>query len=268
MLVSLADLRYVLFLFLRQCCDSRYDPTLVFNADPGEIFTIRNVANVVPPFVKNEDKKAETAHHGTCAAIEYAVKSLKVEAIVVLGHAQCGGCAHALSLFSPPAAATTTTSNEEEEKNNNNSSDDGSGYVDAWCGLIKESVKHVCAEYDKDERLRQLEHENVRRSVENVKTFPFVQERIAKGELKVRGGFFTIFSGGLSMMDEETKAFKRIKDIELSDEKAPPPAADAPAGKEEANPRILRKAPVQTRGKRKNRRNATKEKERACVAKQ
>lgn len=268
MLVSLADLRYVLFLFLRQCCDSRYDPTLVFNADPGEIFTIRNVANVVPPFVKNEDKKAETAHHGTCAAIEYAVKSLKVEAIVVLGHAQCGGCAHALSLFSPPAAATTTTSNEEEEKNNNNSSDDGSGYVDAWCGLIKESVKHVCAEYDKDERLRQLEHENVRRSVENVKTFPFVQERIAKGELKVRGGFFTIFSGGLSMMDEETKAFKRIKDIELSEEKAPPPAADAPAGKEEANPRILRKAPVQTRGKRKNRRNATKEKERACVAKQ
>jgi carbonic anhydrase len=244
-LVSLADLRYVLFLFLHQCCDSRYDPTLVFNADPGEIFTIRNVANVVPPFVKNEDKKAETAHHGTCAAIEYAVKSLKVEAIVVLGHAQCGGCAHALSLFSPPAAATTTTSNEEEEKNNNNSSDDGSGYVDAWCGLIKESVKHVCAEYDKDERLRQLEHENVRRSVENVKTFPFVQERIAKGELKVRGGFFTIFSGGLSMMDEETKAFKRIKDIELSEEKAPPPAADAaagvaadaaPAGKEEANP--------------------------------
>ena len=187
--------------------------------------------------MKNEDKKAETAHHGTCAAIEYAVKSLKVEAIVVLGHAQCGGCAHALSLFSPPAAATTTTSNEEEEKNNNNnnSSDDGSGYVDAWCGLIKESVKHVCAEYDKDERLRQLEHENVRRSVENVKTFPFVQERIAKGELKVRGGFFTIFSGGLSMMDEETKAFKRIKDIELGEEKAPPPAADA-AGKEEANP--------------------------------
>jgi len=81
--------------------------------------------------------------------------------------------------------------------------------------------------------------------VENVKTFPFVQERIAKGELKVRGGFFTIFSGGLSMMDEETKAFKRIKDIELSEEKAPPPAADAaagpaadaaPAGKEEAKP--------------------------------
>ena len=107
--------------------------------------------------------------------------------------------------------------------------------MDAWCGLIKESVKHVCAEYDKDERLRQLEHENVRRSVENVKTFPFVQERIAKGELKVRGGFFTIFSGELSMMDEETKAFKRIKDIELGEEKAPPPAADA-AGKEEANP--------------------------------
>ena len=87
------------------CCDSRYDPTLVFNADPGEIFTVRNVANVIPRFVKHEDKTAETAHHGTCAAIEYAVKSLKVEAIVVLGHAQCGGCAHALSLFSEPEEA-------------------------------------------------------------------------------------------------------------------------------------------------------------------
>ena len=194
------------------CCDSRYDPTLVFNADPGEIFTVRNVANVIPKFVKHEDKKAETAHHGTCAAIEYAVKSLKVEAIVVLGHAQCGGCAHALSLFSEPEEAKVVGAKKEEKKDAVDDEDDGSGYVDAWCGLLKESVKRVCSEYDKDERLRQLEHENVRQSVENVKTFPFVRDRIAKGELKVRGGFFTIFSGGLCVMDEETKVFERIKD--------------------------------------------------------
>ena len=189
------------------CCDSRYDPTLVFNADPGEIFTVRNVANVIPRFVKHEDKKAETAHHGTCAAIEYAVKTLKVEAIVVLGHAQCGGCAHALRLFSEPEGAKV-----EKKDADVDDEDDGSGYVDAWCGLLKESVKRVCSEYDKDERLRQLEHENVRQSVENVKTFPFVRDRIAKGELKVRGGFFTIFSGGLCVMDEGTKVFERIKD--------------------------------------------------------
>jgi carbonic anhydrase len=202
------------------CCDSRYDPTLVFNADPGEIFTVRNVANVIPRFVKHEDKTAETAHHGTCAAIEYAVKSLKVEAIVVLGHAQCGGCAHALSLFSEPEEAKVEKKDADVDED-----DDGSGYVDAWCGLLKESVKRVCSEYDKDERLRQLEHENVRQSVENVKTFPFVRDRIAKGELKVRGGFFTIFSGGLCVMDEETKVFERIKDddehtLESEEEKA------------------------------------------------
>ena len=215
------------------CCDSRYDPTLVFNADPGEIFTVRNVANVIPRFVKHEDKKAETAHHGTCAAIEYAVKSLKVEAIVVLGHAQCGGCAHALSLFSEPEEAKVEKKDADVAED-----DDGSGYVDAWCGLLKESVKRVCSEYDKDERLRQLEHENVRQSVENVKTFPFVRDRIAKGELKVRGGFFTIFSGGLCVMDEETKVFERIKDddehtLESEEEKAASKAAPEVGGEKD-----------------------------------
>jgi len=215
------------------CCDSRYDPTLVFNADPGEIFTVRNVANVIPRFVKHEDKTAETAHHGTCAAIEYAVKSLKVEAIVVLGHAQCGGCAHALSLFSEPEEAKVEKKDADVDED-----DDGSGYVDAWCGLLKESVKRVCSEYDKDERLRQLEHENVRQSVENVKTFPFVRDRIAKGELKVRGGFFTIFSGGLCVMDEETKVFERIKDddehtLESEEEKAASKAAPEVGGEKD-----------------------------------
>ncbi len=70
------------------CCDSRCDPTAVFDAKPGEIFSVRNVANVVPPLVKRKEKMKD---HGTVSAIEYAVKSLEVEAIVVLGHAQCGG---------------------------------------------------------------------------------------------------------------------------------------------------------------------------------
>ena len=115
------------------CCDSRYDPTLVFNADPGEIFTVRNVANVIPRFVKHEDKKAETAHHGTsCAAIEYAVKSLKVEAIVVLGHAQCGGCAHALSLFSEPEEAKVEKKDADVDED-----DDGSGSWTRGAGYSK-----------------------------------------------------------------------------------------------------------------------------------
>jgi len=183
------------------CCDSRCDPTAVFDAKPGEIFSVRNVANVVPPLRKEEKKD-----HGTVSAIEYAVKSLEVEAIVVLGHAQCGGCAHALNLFSSPKTKTSETTKDDDD-------DDGSGSVDAWCGHIEESVKRVCSKtYDtEEERLRALEHENVRRSVENVQTYPFVRERVAKGELRVRGGFFTIRSGEVAMMDEDTKAFTPIK---------------------------------------------------------
>ena len=187
------------------CCDSRCDPTAVFDAKPGEIFSVRNVANVVPPLVKRKEKMKD---HGTVSAIEYAVKSLEVEAIVVLGHAQCGGCAHALNLFSSPKTKTSETTKDDDDDD-----DDGSGSVDAWCGHIEESVKRVCSKtYDtEEERLRALEHENVRRSVENVQTYPFVRERVAKGELRVRGGFFTIRSGEVAMMDEDTKAFTPIK---------------------------------------------------------
>ena len=190
------------------CCDSRCDPTAVFDAKPGEIFSVRNVANVVPPLVVKRKEKM-MKDHGTVSAIEYAVKSLEVEAIVVLGHAQCGGCAHALHLFSSPKTKTSEKTKDDDDDVN----DDGSGSVDAWCGHIEESVKRVCSKtYDtEEERLRALEHENVRRSVENVQTYPFVRERVAKGELRVRGGFFTIRSGEVAMMDEDTKAFTPIK---------------------------------------------------------
>ena len=190
------------------CCDSRCDPTAVFDAKPGEIFSVRNVANVVPPLVVKRKEKM-MKDHGTVSAIEYAVKSLEVEAIVVLGHAQCGGCAHALHLFSSPKTKTSEKTKDDDDDVN----DDGSGSVDAWCGHIEESVKRVCSKtYDtEEERLRALEHENVRRSVENVQTYPFVRERVAKGALRVRGGFFTIRSGEVAMMDEDTKAFTPIK---------------------------------------------------------
>ena len=194
------------------CCDSRCDPTAVFDAKPGEIFSVRNVANVVPPCCvqdKESNKDDKKIDHGTISAIEYAVKSLEVEAIVVLGHAQCGGCAHALHLFSSPKTKTSEKTKDDDDDVN----DDGSGSVDAWCGHIEESVKRVCSKtYDtEEERLRALEHENVRRSVENVQTYPFVRERVAKGALRVRGGFFTIRSGEVAMMDEDTKAFTPIK---------------------------------------------------------
>ena len=190
------------------CCDSRCDPTAVFDAKPGEIFSVRNVANVVPPLVVKRKEEKMMKDHGTVSAIEYAVKSLEVEAIVVLGHAQCGGCAHALNLFSSPKTKTSETTKDDDDDD-----EDGSGSVDAWCGHIEESVKRVCSKtYDtEEERLRALEHENVRRSVENVQTYPFVRERVAKGALRVRGGFFTIRSGEVAMMDEDTKAFTPIK---------------------------------------------------------
>ena len=138
------------------CCDSRCDPTAVFDAKPGEIFSVRNVANVVPPLVVKRKEEKMMKDHGTVSAIEYAVKSLEVEAIVVLGHAaRRRVCARALHLFSSPKTKTSEKTKDDDDDVN----DDGSGSVDAWCGHIEESVKRVCSKtYDtEEERLRALE---------------------------------------------------------------------------------------------------------------
>ena len=142
------------------CADSRVDPATIFGVAPGELFVIRNVANIVPPHSAYAD--APNSHlAGTAAALEFAVGHLRVSRIVVMGHAKCGGVAAALGNAQNPDATPT----------------EGSGryYIDQWVGLMDEDGKNAVEEnpqMDQDGLQLCLEHKNVRRSIERVKAFP------------------------------------------------------------------------------------------------
>lgn len=161
------------------CCDSRVDPATIFDADPGELFVIRNVANLAPPFEQGG------GYHGTSAAIEFAVDTLEVTEILVLGHAQCGGVAAAL-----------------------NAPDHPTTFVDHWVGLLdpaKERIAHV-----HDDRQTALEYESVKVTLENLMTFPFVAERVASGMLELAGARYGIADGGLEVYDPATGSFAAV----------------------------------------------------------
>ncbi|MBX3593924.1 carbonic anhydrase [Sphingomonas sp.] len=162
------------------CSDSRVEPSQIFDTLPGEIFVVRNVANLVPPF------ENDGGRHGVSAALEFAVTKLEVEEVVVLGHGMCGGAHAALTeMFqdSPPG--------------------DG-GFVHAWVSLLDESRERVKARFgDTPEAAREMELETVRTSIRNLHSFPFVPEREAAGKLKIHGAYFAISDGILYLMDAD-----------------------------------------------------------------
>lgn len=162
------------------CSDSRVDPSQIFDTSPGEIFAVRNVANLVPPF------ETGGGYHGVSAAVEFAVTQLEVPEVVVMGHASCGGCAAALSHGFKDSKA-------------------GEGkFISDWVGLLDEARERVIAKFgDGPDAKREMEHEAVRVSLENLRTFPFVAEREAAGTLKLRGAYFAIADGMLHVMDDD-----------------------------------------------------------------
>ena len=161
------------------CSDSRTDPAMVFDTSPGEIFVVRNVANLVPPF------ETGGGRHGVSAALEFAVTQLKVEEVVVMGHGMCGGV-HA-SLTDRFAQA-----------------DPGEGgFIAHWIDLLDEARDRIVAEHGTGEdAVHALELETVRVSIANLRTFPFVEEAEAAGQLKLHGAWFSIRQGVLWVMDE------------------------------------------------------------------
>ena len=163
------------------CSDSRVDPATIFNADPGELFVIRNVANLAPPC---EDGKQ--GYHGTSAAIEFAVLKLHVETILVLGHAQCGGVAAALS----------------------NEPRDPSSFLDHWIDLLEPAKARI--EGCTGDPTKALEHESIRVTLENLQTFPFVQRAIAEHGLKLAGARYGVADGSLEVLNTETGAFELV----------------------------------------------------------
>ena len=168
------------------CSDSRADPATIFDTAPGEMFTVRNVANLVPPL------ELGGGRHGVSAALEFAVTVLEVEEIVVMGHGRCGGCRAALTQSfkgAPPGEG---------------------GFIAHWIDLLDEARERVVAEHgEADERpvLRAMEHETVKVSLANLRTFPCVRTRETQGRLRLRGAWFAIASGELHLLDEATGMF-------------------------------------------------------------
>lgn len=161
------------------CADSRIDPAAQLGAKPGDVFMVRNVANLVPPYMPDED------YHGTSAALEFAVKGLKVEHIIVLGHARCGGIG---ALMNGPVAGQTD-------------------FVNIWMRIAEPALRKVEAlnVADEDERRLRVELEAVKVSEKNLLTFPWVKSAVDAGQLKIHGWYFNIGTGLLWKQDETGK---------------------------------------------------------------
>ncbi|MBY8976090.1 carbonic anhydrase [Rhodobacteraceae bacterium NNCM2] len=161
---------------LISCCDSRIDTVNMFGAEPGDLFVVRNVANLVPPYSPDHQ------HHGTSAAVEYAVNVLKVAHIVVIGHSNCGGvqACHDMCTGAAP---------ELEEK---------SSFIGRWMDILRDGCEAVIAEgHAGGDLTKRLEHEAVLTSLRNLETFPFVASSVEKGVLSLHGAWVDIGTGVL-----------------------------------------------------------------------
>lgn len=164
------------------CCDSRVDPAIIFDCSPGELFVIRNVANLVPP------NEARVGHHGTTAALEYGVCNLGVEHIVVLGHEHCGGIQ---TLMQGGVA-------------NHDS------FIDDWMHLVDSarlSVEQDYADASLEERRRACEQRAILVSLGNLLTFPWIAKRVADGTLQLHGWYLDIKNGQLLGHRADTDSF-------------------------------------------------------------
>lgn len=167
------------------CCDSRVHVTSIFGADQGEFFIHRNVANLVPPYQPDGD------HHGTSAAVEYAVTALKVAHIIVVGHSSCGGVQGCHDMCSGAAP-------ELEEK---------SSFVGRWMDLLRPGYERVKDIADETQRTRALEFEAIKTSLTNLMTFPFVQSRVEEDRLTLHGLWNDIADGALQQYNSSTDSF-------------------------------------------------------------
>ncbi|WP_296676043.1 carbonic anhydrase [Novosphingobium sp.] len=167
------------------CSDSRVDPAQIFDVNPGEIFVVRNVAAMVPPF------ETTPGHHGVSAALEFAVQVLKVKEIVVMGHGLCGGC---------KAALTRELHGTEPGEG---------GFIADWIALLDDAREPVVALHGTEgrEAERAMELAGVKVSLANLRTFPCVRRKERDGELRLRGAFFAISDGVLHVLDEATGDF-------------------------------------------------------------
>lgn len=177
------------------CCDSRVSPEVIFDARPGEIFVVRNVANLAPPYAPNDDL------HGTSAALEFAVMGLRVEHIVVMGHAGCGG-------------VRAFAENEVDPYSRPLSPGD---FIGKWVKLLAPAYEragplpHGDASTVNDVFLEKLALESIKQSLENLRTFPCVKTLEERGRLFLHGAYFGVMDGVLRVLNAETGQFDRME---------------------------------------------------------
>ncbi|HET9810800.1 MAG TPA: carbonic anhydrase [Sphingomicrobium sp.] len=170
------------------CADSRSDPAEIFDARPGEMFVARNIAALAPPY------ETSSGFHGVSAALEFAVTQLEVGEILVMGHGMCGGCAASLTgAFDdvPP----------------------GEGhFIGDWVRMLSDARERVRARHGELDReaFLDMEHEAVKVSLANLRTFPWIAEREANGRLTLHGGHFSIAEGRLYLLDEAEGTFRPV----------------------------------------------------------
>jgi carbonic anhydrase len=166
------------------CSDSRVDPAQIFDVSPGEIFVVRNVANLVPPF------EPDTSRHGVSAAVEFAVTQIPVSEIIVLGHEFCGGCKAAMTRSFAGAAPGE------------------GGFIAHWVDMLDSARADIIARHGSGPPAeRALEQEAVRVSLANLRSFPFVRAAEQANRLTLRGAWFGIREGELRLLDAEKGTF-------------------------------------------------------------
>lgn len=169
------------------CCDSRVDPAILTNSHPGDMFVVRNVANLVPPC------ESVGAYHGTSAALEFAVCDLGVEHIIVFGHAQCGGI-RALMRKAGDGG-------------------DAGGFIRSWMAIVDQARKKIVTEMPQasvEEQAAACEQEAIIISLDNLQTFPWVRERVERGALQLHGWYFDLQAGQLLRYHSGTRRFAAL----------------------------------------------------------
>ncbi len=169
------------------CCDSRSAPETIFGTKPGELFVVRNVANLVPPFCADDE-----GQHGTSAALEFGIIALKIKNIVVMGHGKCGGIHTALNPLPKPLAR--------------------GNFIGKWLDMLKPAADEVNEnkQITDSERQTALERLSVHNSIKNLRSFPYIAELEAEKKLALHGAWFDIKSGELWVMNNKNGEFEKI----------------------------------------------------------
>lgn len=179
------------------CCDSRAAPETIFDCGPGELFVVRNVANMVPPY------EPDGQYHATSAAIEFAVQALKIANIVIIGHGRCGGIKAALDPAMEPLSP--------------------GDFIGKWMGLVRPAADQIQSNdlMTQSERQTALERVSIRNSLGNLRTFPYVRALEEQGKLQLHGAWFDISTGELWVMDSNTGDFARPSEQVLAADSEP-----------------------------------------------